>query len=83
MQGFGPFAWQARQPGPEEDWGEIRVPVFGEAHVLVSGGPRGGQIEIEDSAGDMLCPALPAEAQEALPPTSAPSDPFDSSAIVV
>lgn len=54
FQGFGPFAWESHGP-----LASATIPVFGPCHVLMRGGPEGGQAEIKDPlSGFSLKPNL-------------------------
>lgn len=54
-QGFGPFAYRA------DDKAEMAFKVFGPASLLISGGPKGAKVTIEDrTSGYEVSPDLPA-----------------------
>ena len=48
-QGFGPFAWESQLPEGTEHC-RLDVPCHGTVMLLVSGGERGGQVEVIDQA---------------------------------
>lgn len=68
-QGFGPFAWKAGWDGKtnigqqfSKNISTLTVPVSGACAFLVSGGEKGGQVSIRDTASGYECsPTLPPE----------------------
>ncbi len=80
FQGFGPFGWKAGESRSEpavtgtgiavEDWvnPRITIPLAGPVEFFVSGGPDGGQFELEDlSSGYTVRPVLPPDQIVSLP----------------
>ena len=75
MQGFGPFAWKAGDAldypfyetkpyssEPQEQMPTLTVPISGPCSIMVSGGEKGGKVEVEDlHSGYKVSPELPAE----------------------
>lgn len=66
-QGFGPFAWKANWALEENEDGincSLTVPISGPCSFLVSGGEKGGQVQVEDLvSGYKVAPTLPPESQ--------------------
>ena len=58
--GFGCFSWKAG-----EGVSTLTIPIFGPCEVLVSGGPEGGKVRVEDTLSGFSCePDLQAEGPE-------------------
>ncbi len=58
-QGFGPFSWKAGRDGVSNlgkkfsvNQSRLDLPILGECSLMVSGGPRGGEIQIVDPVGN-------------------------------
>jgi len=60
LQGFGPFAWEARST--EKSFPSLEITVMGSCDFICSGGEKGGQVRVRDLFSRYECsPVLPPE----------------------
>lgn len=57
-QGFGPFGWQALASTATDPpvYPCVTIPILGPVSFLVTGGPKGGEIKVEDLDSGYECP---------------------------
>lgn len=68
FQGFGPFGWKAGEVDSRIAPPAVTIPLSGPVEFIVSGGPDGGQFELEDlSSGYTVHPTLPPDSLVSLP----------------